>query len=162
VRRTRLKRSICIGDGHSSVVVQVNFDVTSNDATEGPHEVVYLARIRATDGICDADAVDANFVHGLVYREEVDEIRAEGILGREADFDALGLDKVDDLDRGLGDVGHVLAMRKFAEEGRCANDNVYTIHTRLDGDARVVHMTADMGEDLGLETELADGLAVKS
>jgi hypothetical protein len=34
--------------------------------------------------------------------------------------------------------------------------------TGLDGDARVVHVTPDVGEHLGLEAELANGLAVAS
>jgi hypothetical protein len=62
----------------------------------------------------------------------------------------------------LEDVGHVLSVRVFAEERRCSNNNIYTIHTSLDGDSCVVHMASDVGEDLGLESELADGFAVLS
>ena len=52
-------------------------------------------------------------------------------------------------------------MRVFPKERRCANDNVDTVDTGLDCQPGVVHVTADVGEDLGLlETELADGLAV--
>lgn len=160
--RARFKRGVCVGDGHSGVVVQVYFDIACDDATEGADEVVNLARIRATDGVGDADAVDADLVHRLVDGKEVDEIGAERIFRRESDLDALGLDKVDDLDRALGNIGHVLAMRKFTEEGGCADDNVYAIYARLDSDARIVHMATDVGEDFGLQAELADGLAVKS
>ena len=53
-------------------------------------------------------------------------------------------------------------MRKFTEEGRCADDDVHAIHARFDGDAGVIHMTANMGEDFGFETELADGFTVLS
>jgi len=158
----RFERGVCVGDGHSGVVVQVYFNIACDDAAEGANELINLARIRATDGVGDADAVDANLVHRLVDRKEVDEIRAERIFRRESDLDALGLDKVDDLDRALGDIGHVLPMRKFAEEGRCADDNVHTIYARLDGDPRVVHMATDVGKDFGLQAELADGLAVPS
>lgn len=34
--------------------------------------------------------------------------------------------------------------------------------TRLNSDSGVVHMAPDMGEDLGAETKLADGLAIKT
>jgi hypothetical protein len=70
------------------------------------------------------------------------------------------------------------------QERRSANDNINTIdcnnmsapsrdseepksgsprHTSsLDGDAGIVHMTPDVGQDLGLEAQLADGLAVRA
>ena len=83
-------------------------------------------------------------------------------LGREADLDALALDKLDDLDGGAGDVRHVLAVRELAQEGRGADDDVDAVDTGLDGDAGVVHVTADVGQDLGAEAELADGLAVQA
>jgi hypothetical protein len=162
VRRARLERSICVGDGHSGVVVQVNLNVTADDATKGAHEVVDLARVRATDGVGDADAIDAYFVHGLINGEEVDEIGPEGVFGREADLDALGFDKVDDLDRGFGDISHILAVREFAEEGRGANDDVHAVHAGFDRDSGIVHVATDVRQDFGVETELADGRAVKS
>ena len=138
------------------------FNIASDDATEGANKLVNLARVCATDGVGDADAVDSDFIHRLVDGKEVHEIGAEGILCREADLDALRLDKVDHLDSGLGDIGHVLAMRKFTEEGGCADDDVDAVDARLDGDARVVHVATDVGEDFGLQAELADGLAVPS
>lgn len=75
-------------------------------------------------------------------------------------------------------------MRELAEEGRCADDDIDTVdtygeehsaleidlqkevlegtHTSLDGDAGIVHVAANVGEDLGTETELADGLAIET
>ena len=41
----------------------------------------------------------------------------------------LALDKVDNLDSGLGNVGHVLSVRKLPKEGRSANDDVDTVDT---------------------------------
>lgn len=89
VRRTRLERSVCVGDGHSGVVVQVYFDIAADNAAKGANKFVYLARICTTNGIGDADAVDPNFIYRLVDGKEVHEIGAEGILRREADLDAL-------------------------------------------------------------------------
>ena len=160
VRGTRLERSICVGDGHSRVIVQVYLNVAAHDSAEGPHELIDLTGVRATDGVGDPDAVDANLVDGLVYREEVDEVGAERVFRREADLDALGLDKVDDFDRGLGDVGHVLAVRELAEEGRGTDDDVHAVHARLDRDARIVHVAPNVGKYFGVQAELADGLAV--
>jgi hypothetical protein len=68
-------------------------------------------------------------------------------------------------------------VREFTQEGRGADDDVdtvdawiasstpslaqkYTVRTSFDGDPGIVHVAADVGEDLGLESELADGLAV--
>jgi hypothetical protein len=49
------------------------------------------------------------------------------------------------------------------QEGARANDDVHAVHTRLDGQTGVVHVTPDVCEDLGLlEAELADGLAVRA
>lgn len=53
-------------------------------------------------------------------------------------------------------------MREFTEEGGCANDDIDTVDTSLDGDAGIVHVATNVGEDLGTETELADGLAVET
>ena len=138
------------------------FDVASDNAPEGADELVNLARVCAADSVGDANAIDANLIHRLVDGEEVHEIGAERVLGREADLDALRLDKVDDLDRRFGDIGHVLAMRKFTEEGGSTDDDVYAIYARLDGDTCIIHMATDVSEDFGIQAQLADGLAVPS
>jgi hypothetical protein len=41
-----------------------------------------------------------------------------------SDLKSLRFDKLDDLDRGLGDVSHVLAVRVLAKEARRANDDI--------------------------------------
>ena len=89
VGRAGLERSVCVGDGHTCIVVQMYFDIAGDNAAKGANELVNLARICATDGIGDADTIDSNFIYRLVNRKEVHEIGAEGILRREADFDAL-------------------------------------------------------------------------
>ena len=53
-------------------------------------------------------------------------------------------------------------MRVLSEERAGANDNVDTVNTSLNSNLDIVHVAADVGQDLGLETELADGLAVKT
>ena len=114
---------------HACIVVQMDLNITSHDATESPHEVIYLSWVGTTDGIRDTYTIDTDLVDGLVDREEVDKVGAEGVLGREANFNVLGLDKVDDLDGSLSDVGHVLDVRKLAEEGGSADDDVDTVDT---------------------------------
>jgi hypothetical protein len=142
--------------------MQVYFDIAADDTAKGANEFVNLARVCTTNSVGNADAVNPNFIYRLVDGKEIDEVGAEGILRREADLNAFWLDKVDDLDRGLGDIGHVLAMRKFTEEGWRANDDIDAIYARLDGDAGIIHMATDVGEDFGFQTELADGLTVLS
>ena len=95
----------------------MNLDIATDNASECTHEIVYLSWIGTSYCVCDTYAIDTNLVDSLVYRKQVDKIGPEGILGRESDFDALGFDKIDDLDGRLGDVGHVLSMRELAEEG---------------------------------------------
>lgn len=61
----------------------------------------------------------------------------------------------------LGDPSHVLSVRVFPEERTRSDNDIDTIHTGLDGESGVVHVTSNMGEDLGsLEAEGTDGLAV--
>jgi hypothetical protein len=69
-----------------------------------------LSGVRAPYGIRNSDAVDTDLVNGLVDRKEIYEIRTEAVLGRETDFNTLGLDEGDDFNGSLGDVIHVLAM----------------------------------------------------
>lgn len=94
----------------------MNFNVASNYSSEGPDEVIYLSGVGASDGIGNADTVYTNLVNRLVDREQVDEVRSERVLRREANFNPLGLDKVDHLDRSLGDVRHILSVRELAQE----------------------------------------------
>jgi hypothetical protein len=77
VRRARLERSVCVGNGHSGVIVQMYFDVAGDNTAKGANELVNLARVCTTNGVGDADPVDPDFIYRLVYRKEVDEIRAE-------------------------------------------------------------------------------------
>lgn len=60
------------------------------------------------------------------------------------------------------DVGHVLAVRVLSQERTGTNDNVDTVNTSLNGNLDIVHVAADVSQDLGLETELADSLAIKT
>lgn len=128
VGRAGLEGAVGVGDGAARVVVEVALDVARHDAAEGADEVVDLARVGAPDRVGDTDAVDADLVDGAVDRQEVDEVRAERVLGREADLDALALDELDDLDGRLDDVRDVLAVRVLAEERRRANDDVDAVN----------------------------------
>lgn len=114
---------------HSSVVVQVNLDVTSNDSSQCPDQLVDLSGVGAADRVSDADSVNANLINGLINGKEVHEVRSERILRGESDFNALGLDELDNLDGSLGDVGHILSVRKFSQERGRANNDVDTVDT---------------------------------
>lgn len=50
----------------------------------------------------------------------------------------------------------------LAQERRGSNDNIKTIDTSFHSDTSIVHVAANVRKNLGLETELADGLAVLS
>lgn len=68
--------------------------------------------------------VDSNLVDRLVDAQEINQIRSEGILTGEPNFNSLGLDKLNDLDGSLVDVGHILAVRVLPQERGGANDDV--------------------------------------
>lgn len=106
----------------------MNLNIAANDASQRSDKIVNLTWVGATDCIGHTDAVDANLVDRLVDGKQVDEVGTEAVFRREADFDALGLDEVDDLNGSLGNVGHVLSMREFAQEGRGSNHDVDTVN----------------------------------
>jgi len=58
------------------------------------------------------------------------------------------------------DVCHVLAMTVLPEILTRANDDVDTIDASLHRNLDIVHVTSDVRENLGLQSQLADGLAV--
>jgi hypothetical protein len=156
-------------------------NVAADDTAERSHEVVDLSGRGTADGVSDTDSVDTDLVDGSVEREKVDQVWSERVLWRESDFETLGLDELDDLNGSvLGielvagkwnfdswdatylDVSHVLAVRVLSQERAGANDNIDTVNTGLDSNLDIVHVAADVSQDLGLETELADGLAVET
>ena len=98
VRGTGFQGGVGVGDGTTSVVVEMTFNVTRDNATQGSDEVVYLTRISATDGISDTDSVEADLVDGSVDGEQVDEFGSERVFRRESNLDTLGLDEFNDLD----------------------------------------------------------------
>lgn len=109
--------------------MQVNLDVASYNSSQRPYKLVNLPWVGTANGISNADSVHTDLVDGLVDREEVDEVGTERILCRETDFDSLGLDEFDDFDSGLGDISHILSVREFPEEGRCADNDIDTVNT---------------------------------
>ena len=60
------------------------------------------------------------------------------------------------------DVGHVLAVRVLSQERAGADNDIDTVNTSLNSNLDIVHVAANVGQDLSLETQLADGLAVKT
>jgi len=109
--------------------VEVAFDIARYDTSKSSNEFVNLTRVGTTDGIGDTDTVDTDLVDGTVDREEVDEVGSERVLGRETNFNSLGLDEFDDFDSGLDDVGDVLSVGVLAEEGRGTDNDIDTIDT---------------------------------
>lgn len=67
---------------------------------------------------------------------------------------------MDDLNGSVLDVGHVLAVGVFPEVAARSNDDIKTVDTSLDGNLGVLHVAANMCQDLRLEAELANGLAI--
>ena len=127
--RTSLERGISVRDGHPGIIMQVDLDITTDNTPERPHKLVDLTRVGAPHSVSDSNSVDTNLVNSLVNREQVDQVRTERIFRRESNLDSLGLDKVDNFDGRFGDIGHVLSVREFTQEGGCSDDDVDTIDT---------------------------------
>jgi hypothetical protein len=53
-------------------------------------------------------------------------------------------------------------VRVLAKEGAGTDNNINTIHTSLNSNLDIIHVTANMGQDLCLETKLADGNTVQT
>ena len=152
--------AVGVGDCAARVVMEMDFDVAGHNASEGADEVVDLSGRGTADCVSNAYSVDSDPVNGLVEGEEVNDVGAERVFGGETDLDALGLDELDDFDGGILDVGHVFAMRVFAKEGGGADNDIDAVHPCFNCDFGILHIAADMGEDLALETELADSFTV--
>ena len=45
------------------------------------HEIIHLSWIGTAHGVCDAYTINTDLVDSLVYREQVYEVRPEGVLG---------------------------------------------------------------------------------
>lgn len=164
---TSLQSAVGIGNGTSSVVVEVSLNITTDNSSQDTNQLVDLARRGTADSVSNTNTVDTNLVDGGVDGQEINQVGTERVLTGETDLNALGLDKLDDFDGGVLDVGHVLAVRVLTEVGRSTNDNVtrkcqnpktrlnaeniydlHSVNTGLDGDSSIIHMTPDVGEDL--------------
>ena len=114
------------------------------------------------NGVSNTDSVHTDLVDGAVDGEEVDKVAAERVLGGETDLLALRLDVLDNLDSGVLDVCDVLAVAVLHQVAAGADNDIDTVNTGRDGQLGIVHVTSHVSEDLGLETEVADGLAVEA
>lgn len=114
------------------------------------------------NGVSNTDSVHTDLVDGAVDGEEVDKVAAERVLGGETDLLALRLDVLDNLDSGVLDVCDVLAVAVLHQVAAGADNDIDTVNTGRDGQLGIVHVTSHVSEDLGLEAELADLLAVEA
>jgi len=107
--------SVC--HGAVGVVVEMRFDITAYDTSEGTDEIVQLSWGCASYGVGDTDAVDADFADGGADGEENDDVGAKRVFGSKADLNPfvflIFLDELDDFDGGVANVGHVFAVGVF-------------------------------------------------
>lgn len=155
-----LESGVGVGNGTAGIVVEMALNVTRDDGLEGSDKLVDLSGVGTSDGIGNTDSVDTNLVDGSVNVEEIDQVGSERVLRGESDLDTVALDKLDDLDGGLCNVVHVLTVGVLSQELGGTNDDIDTVNTGGDGESCVVHVASDVSENLGLKTELADGLAI--
>ena len=70
------------------------------------------------------------------------------------------LDERDDFPGLSDDLVDTFAVAELAQDRRRPEEDVDPVDARLHGDARVVHMAANVGEDLRLQGKRRDRLAV--
>lgn len=157
---TSLEGGVGVGNGTAGVVVEMALNVARDNGLEGSDKLVDLSGVGASNSVSNTDSVDTNLVDSSVDVEEIDQVGSERILGGESDLNAVALDKLNDLDSGLCNVVHVLAVGVLSQELGGTNDDIDTIDTGGDSESCVVHVASDVSENLGLKTELADGLAI--
>ena len=145
---TGLKSTVGVGDGTSSVVVEVGLNIARNDTSEGSDEVVHLSWRSASDSISNTHSIYTDLVDSSVDTQKVDQIGSEGVLGGESNLNPMRLDVLNNFHSSLGNVVHILTMRVLTEEGRGANDDVNAIDTSLDSYPGIVHVASDMCQDL--------------
>lgn len=160
-----LQSTIGIGNCTASVIVEMSLDIAADNTSQSSDQVVDLSWRCASNGICNTNTVYANLVDCRVNGEKVDQARSEGVLAGESDFNVVRLDVVDDLNCGVGDIGHVLAVGVLHQIGRSADndvteailsktnigtevENLHSINTSLNSNSGIVHVASDMGENL--------------
>jgi hypothetical protein len=168
VSGTGLQSAVCVGDGASGVVVEVGLDVARDDTTESADQVVDLARGSASNSVGNTliiasaslqpggrvllgdtyHTVDTDLVDSLVDAEEIDKVGPEGVLAGKPDLNILGLDELDNLNGGLVDVGHVLAVGVLPQERRGSNNDIHSVNSSLDGYPGIVHVASDVRQNL--------------
>ena len=121
---SRFESLVGIGDGASGVVVEMRLDVAADDFAESLNLFEDFAWGRAAYGVGDPHAVRAKLIDERVERQDLGEIRTEGVFPREADLNVVGFGVFDDLLGFGGNVGHVFSVGMFHEIGRSANTHV--------------------------------------
>ena len=124
VSGTSLQSAVGVGNGTSSVVVEVSLNITTDNSSQDANQLVDLARRGTADSVSNTNTVDTDLVDGGVDGQEINQVGTERVLTGETDLNTLGLDKLDDFNGSVLDVGHVLAVRVLTEVGRSTNDNV--------------------------------------
>lgn len=77
MRRGSFESAVGIGYGTASVIVKMDLNITTYDASKCPNQVINLPRRSTSDGICDSDPMNTDLVDSRVYGEKVDEVRSE-------------------------------------------------------------------------------------
>lgn len=60
--------------------MEMSFDITADNTSECPDEVVNLSRVGTTDSIGDTDSVDTDLVDCTVDGEQIDELGSERVF----------------------------------------------------------------------------------
>ena len=161
IRRARVERGVRIGDRAAAVIVAVELDGGAALLAEQRHQFADLPGSRDADGIRDADAVDAERVHGAVDRQQIVRVGAEGILARKAHDEAVRPREPDALLRAGDHRREAVAVAVRPQVAGHPVEDVDAVHARVDGGLHIAHRAADMREDHRPARHRAEQLRVR-
>lgn len=101
----------------------MRLDITPDNSPQCPDQLVHLTRVGTPNGVGNTDTVHTDLVDCAVDGEEVDQFGTERVFRGETDFDALGLDELDDLDSA--EVSYMLGLNQSGK-GRLDRENIKT------------------------------------
>ena len=158
--RSGLQGRKAVGDGAAAVVVSVKLDVGLDAFLQLRYQDIELTGGGHAHGVGQSDPVHAEFVHSLVDPEQILFLASKSVFAGKPDLAARLLDKVDHHSSACDDLVDCLAMAETAQVGGGSEEDVHPVHPRGHRLARIVHVAARVGQDLAVQAQAGNGLAV--
>ena len=86
MRGPGLQRGVSVGNGTAGIIMAVKFDIRLYLAAQYVYQFVNLVRRADTHRVGDANAVQAQLIHGFKDVDDIFKVAAQAIFRTEADF----------------------------------------------------------------------------